>query len=177
MSKAFTREDDRGEPVMIPARPPLPAGVPNYVTARGLQRLRGEWGKLELERATVAGGEGEQTGASGERARKLELLDGRLAALANRIGSALVVDAPAEGRADEEVRFGVTVTVRPVGDGSGARSFTIVGVDEAEAATGRVAFVAPIARALLGRRVGEVVTVRRGGLEEELEILAIAHQD
>jgi transcription elongation factor GreB len=48
-----------------------------------------------------------------------------------------------------------------------------VGVDEADAASGRVAFVAPLARALLGKRVGDAVTLRTPRGEEELEVVAI----
>jgi len=162
--------------VVIPARAPLPAGVPNYVTARGLQLLREEWEQLELERAKVAAGGAQQLDNAGdERRRKQEFLEGRLAALAGRIGSASIVDPHGQAAGLDEVRFGATVTVRPTAKVTGARRFTIVGVDEANAATGRLAFVAPMARALLGRRVGDIVSVRRGGGDEELEILSIAY--
>jgi transcription elongation factor GreB len=55
------------------------------------------------------------------------------------------------------------------------RRYRIVGVDEADVAHGRVAFVAPLARALLGKKVGDGATVRTPGGEEELEVLAIAY--
>ena len=48
-----------------------------------------------------------------------------------------------------------------------------MGVDEADPAAGLVAFLAPLAKALLGRRVGDPVTAQVPGGTEELEVLAI----
>ena len=59
------------------------------------------------------------------------------------------------------------------GESGGERRYEIVGVDEADVAHGRVAFVAPLARALLGKRVGDVALLRTPRGEEELEVLAI----
>jgi transcription elongation factor GreB len=148
MSKAFTKEDDGEEAAIIPPRAPLPAGVPNYMTARGMAQLREEWSRLDQERAQLA--------RDADHTRRLAFLQGRIADLAARIGSAQLVEAPAE--APTQVRFGTTVTVRAAATDE-LRRFTVVGVDEADAATGLVAFVSPIARALLGRMAGEVVTV------------------
>ena len=49
MSKAFTKDEAWEEPI-IPPRAPVPAGVPNYVTSRGLSRLRAELAALEADR-------------------------------------------------------------------------------------------------------------------------------
>ncbi len=54
-----------------------------------------------------------------------------------------------------------------------ARSFAIVGEDEADAAAGKVSWVSPLARALLGSSVGDIVTWRRPTGDVELEIVAI----
>ena len=51
----------------------------------------------------------------------------------------------------------------------------IVGVDEADATNGRIAFVAPLARALLGKRPGDVVTFRTPRGEEELEVVSVTY--
>jgi transcription elongation factor GreB len=73
------------------------------------------------------------------------------------------------------VRFGAAVEVRAA---TGApRTYRIVGVDEAEPAAGLIAFVSPIARALLGRRVGESVSVRTPRGEEEIEIVRVDYSD
>jgi transcription elongation factor GreB len=75
----------------------------------------------------------------------------------------------------DEVRLGATVVVR---DSAGRQSrFQIVGVDEADGKTGRIAFVAPLARALLGRRVGELASVQTPRGEDDLEVVAIIHDD
>jgi len=75
----------------------------------------------------------------------------------------------------EEIRFGARVQVR-AHDGQ-VRELRIVGVDEADPTTGLVAFVAPLARALLGRRAGDGVTVRTPRGEEEVTVLAVAYDD
>lgn len=67
-----------------------------------------------------------------------------------------------------EVRFGATVTIRR-GDGR-TQTFRIVGEDEADPAHGSLAYVAPLARALMGKRVGETAEVAGS----EAEIVQIA---
>jgi transcription elongation factor GreB len=52
-----------------------------------------------------------------------------------------------------------------------------VGAVEANPAKGLVAFVAPLARALLGHRVGDLITVRTPGGEEEIEVVAVEYDD
>lgn len=165
MSKAFTRDDDSAvEPVLIPPRAPLPEGVANYVTPRGLQLLRTEQHELERERA-----EAEQQTDEAERRRALSAVTARLAALDGRLRGAVLVDSATQPR--EEVRFGASVTVRSAA--GAVRTYEIVGVDEARTGEGRIAFIAPIARALLGRRAGDVATVMTPRGEEDLEVLAI----
>lgn len=168
MSKAFTKDDDAGEaPLVVPRRAPLPEGVPNYVTERGLAALHAELVELVAERAHKADGRSDS-----ELSRELLPLSARIAELEARIASAARVDVGAAGH--DEVRFGAFVTVRYA---SGVeRTHQIVGVDEANAAGGRVAFVAPLARALLGKRAGDdaVVTTPHG--EEELEVVAVRYE-
>ncbi len=57
----------------------------------------------------------------------------------------------------------------------GPRRYQIVGVDEADAASGKIAFVSPLARALLGRSAGDTAHVRTPRGEEELEIVAVEY--
>lgn len=173
MSKAFTKEDDDGtRPLLVPQRAPLPPGVPNYVTPRGLGLLKKELAALEAQRAQIAtpGGENERSGqADAERRRALAVLQARQGELEARIGTAVLFDAAS--LPPGEVRFGTTVRVR--GESCPPRTYTLVGVDEARASEGRIAFTAPLARALLGKRVGEVVAIRTPRGEEELEVVAI----
>jgi transcription elongation factor GreB len=166
VSKAFTKEDDGGTPQFVRSRPPLPRGVPNYVTARGLAALREERGGLESERSRWE--------AAGD-AAAAAAVTARLVELDARIGGAEVVGAPAgEGR--ETIRFGAWVVLVGEGEREIERRFQIVGVDEADAASGRIAFTAPLARALLGRRAGEIAQVDTQHGEEGWLIRAIAYE-
>jgi transcription elongation factor GreB len=80
-----------------------------------------------------------------------------------------VVPAPPADR--DEIRFGARVELRAE-DGQ-LRQVRIVGVDEAEPAQGAIVFVAPLARALLGSRAGDIVTVRTPGGSEQLEVVGV----
>ncbi|WP_303312210.1 GreA/GreB family elongation factor [Hymenobacter sp. BT730] len=171
MSRAFTKEDDSLEAPIIPPRAALPPGTPNYVTPQGLEQLRAELLALEAERAQAEANRENEA----DRTRRLTVLNGRLGALQERIGSAKVVDSRTQPT--NEVRFGATITLRTRSGGKpGAeRHFTIVGVDEASIAEGKVAFVAPIARAVIGARLGQTVALRLGPKEEEVEVVAITY--
>jgi transcription elongation factor GreB len=96
----------------------------------------------------------------------------RRAELEQRIATAVPSPPPADR---DEIRFGARVAMR--GPDGALRRVQIVGVDEASPTAGLVAFVAPFARALLGRRVGEPVIVRAPGGTEELEVLSIDYDD
>jgi transcription elongation factor GreB len=169
MSKAFTSEETAPDPVVVRPRAPLPLGVPNYVTRRGLQALQRELAELERERVTAE----QRSGLGPEQQARAAALATRVTELAGRIHGAVLVDPPA-GPTDE-VRFGATVVAR---DAEGRqRRFQIVGVDEANGREGKVAFVAPIARALLGRRRGELATLRSPRGEEELEVVDIEYDE
>lgn len=156
MSRAFVRDDADQERVLLPQRAPLPDGVPNLVTPAGLELLRRERDERTREREALAS----DAGAS-DRARRLTVLREVLGQLDDRLASARVV-VPAEG--DEDVAtLGATVTVR-FGDGQ-TSSFRIVGVDEADPLEGLVAFTAPMAAAVLDRRVGDEVHACVAGRE------------
>lgn len=170
MSRAFVKEGAPDEPPIIPPRAPLPAGVPNYVTARGLALLREERAGLEAERAglSAAGDDGPE---EVDRKRRLEVATGRLKALTERIARSQVVDL--RSQPPEAVRFSATVTATD-GDGT-ERTFQIVGVDEADASEGRVAFTSPVARSLIGKRVGDTATIRTPRGDEHLTISSVTY--
>ena len=167
MSRGFVKEDDAQTPPIIPPRAALPAGTPNYVTPAGLAQLRAELAALEMARAQAEANHDNDT----DRTRQLSLHNGRLALLIERLGSARLVD-PA-GQPTGEVRFGATVTLRTVSGGKVGfeRTFTIVGVDEADVVLGRVAFVAPIARAVQGLKLGKTATLQLGPKPETVEVV------
>lgn len=173
MSRAFVKEDSAGEAPIIPSRPALPPGTPNYVTPPGLEQLRAELAELEAERTEVEANREDES----DRTRQLTILNARIGALTERLASARVVD-PKSQPADE-VRFSATVTLRTLqGLQPGLRrTFTIVGIDEASVAEGSIAFVAPIARAVTGKRVGETATLRLGRNEEVVEITSISYAE
>ncbi|TGE14313.1 GreA/GreB family elongation factor [Hymenobacter elongatus] len=172
MSRAFTKEDDVQSPTIIPPRAALPAGTPNYVTPHGLELLRAELLTLEAERAQAEANRDNEA----DRTRHLSLYNGRISDLSSRIASAKVVDPRTQP--PKEVRFGATITLRTVSGGKTGfeRKFTIVGVDEASVAAGQVAFVAPIARAVIGVKLGKTATLRLGPNEEVVEVVAISYE-
>lgn len=165
MSRGFVKEDDQEEAPFIPPRAALPDGVPNYVTPRGLQLLLDERNALEAERAAVVGSED-------ERRRAQTVIDGRLALLNERIVTARLVDHAPD---NDEVRFGSTVTfTHESGRMTGTTlTFTIVGVDEADVKQCRIAFTAPLARALMGRHTDEVAILRLGAEQQRLRVVRI----
>ncbi|PJJ58816.1 GreA/GreB family elongation factor [Hymenobacter chitinivorans] len=172
MSRAFTKEDDVQAPTIIPPRAALPPNTPNYVTPQGLELLRQELVTLEAERAQAEANRDNDA----DRTRLLSVYNGRISDLTSRIASAKVVDPKAQP--PKEVRFGATVTLRTQSGGKVGfeRKFTIVGVDEASVAAGKVAFVAPIARAVVGAKLGKTVTLKLGPKEEVVEVAAISYE-
>ena len=180
MSRGFTKEDDAQTPPIIPPRAALPPGTPNYVTPTGLEQLRAELVALEVERAQADANRDNDI----DRTHLLSLYNGRIALLTERLGNAKVVDPRTQPL--KEVRFGATVMLRTVSGGNQRpasakvgfeRQFTIVGVDEANIAEGKVAFVAPIVRAVLGAKLGKKVALRLGPQEEVVEIASIAYAE
>lgn len=151
MSVAFRRESDEEhkEPRF---ELPIPAGA-NLVTPRG----------LALIEARVAALAGELRETPDEAARTALARDLRY--WQTRRVTAEVAPVPS----GDEVAFGVRVTFRLAG---ATRTAQLVGHDEAEPATGRIAFTAPLARAMAGAMAGE--TVAFAGRDDAIEVLAIA---
>ncbi len=150
MSVAFRRESDEEhkEPRF---EIPLPAG-PNLVTARGLALIAAQVEALE---ATVA--------SEADEAR-LEEAKRSLRYWRTRQATALVAPPPPA----DEAAFGSRVTFRTGGE---VRRIDIVGDDEAEPAQGRIAFSAPLARALIGAGPGDFADF--GGRTDAIELLAV----
>lgn len=171
MSRAFVKEDDAGEPPIVPPRAALPPGVPNYVTPAGLELLRAELSELETARTKAESNREDEA----NRTRQLTILNAQISALTERLASARVID-PAN-QTEGEVRFGATVTLKTIkGPKPGmVRTFTIVGVDEADVAAGKIAFVAPIAKAVIGTKVGETASLKLGRNEELVEVVRVVY--
>ena len=173
MSRAFLKDDSNGERPIIPPRPALPPNTPNYVTPRGLEKLREELTEMETERARIEANRDD----TATRTWQLTIINGRLSELSSRIASARVVDA--KDQPVNEVRFGATVCLKTISGGKPnfKRKFTIVGVDEANVAEGKIAFVAPIAKAIQSAKKGEQVTLKLGPKEETVEVESITYDE
>jgi transcription elongation factor GreB len=154
-----------------------------YITAEGLSRLRREYDELfGVERPKIV--EVVSWAASlGDRSenadylygkKRLREIDRRLSHLSRIMKAAKVVD-PAAQVSRDQVRFGATVELADENDNR--RTVTIVGDDEADAAQGRIGWSAPLARALIGARVGDERVVRLPVGEKSYEIIAIRYPD
>ena len=185
MSKAFTKEEDDGADLAPDEAEAdaLPAGVKNYMTPRGFAALQAERRQLAREErpkvvetvAWAAGnGDRSENGDYIYGKKRLREIDRRLRFLTKRLESAVVVDPRAQ-KNHEQVFFGATVTYARNDDSE--HSVTIAGVDEADLAQGRVSWLAPIARALLKARVGDVVELRTPQGVESVEVLAIRYAE
>jgi transcription elongation factor GreB len=152
---------------------------PRFITPQGLTRIRAEYDELfAVERPKVV--ETVSWAASlGDRSenadylygkKRLREIDRRLAHLARVMKAAKVVD-PAAQAARDEVRFGATVELADEDDVR--RTVTLVGDDEADAAAGRIGWSAPLARALIGARVGDERTVRLPAGKKSYEVIRI----
>jgi transcription elongation factor GreB len=154
-----------------------------YITAEGLSRLRREYDELfGVERPKIV--EVVSWAASlGDRSenadylygkKRLREIDRRLSHLSRIMKAAKVVD-PAAQVSRDQVRFGATVELADENDNR--RTVTIVGDDEADAAQGRIGWSAPLARALIGGRIGDDRIVRLPVGEKSYEIVAIRYPD
>ena len=180
MNKAFVKESDDDEELEAEAAS-LPAGVKNYLTPGGYAALRGELLRLiDVERPEVvrivswaaSNGDRSENGDYIYGKRRLREIDRRIRFLTKRLDLAEVVDPALQENVDR-VFFGATVSLR---DEHGVETqVTIVGVDEAVPLEGRISWVAPMARALLKARIGDVVNLVTPSGHHELEILDVSY--
>jgi len=97
-------------------------------------------------------------------------LEGRVRLLEDRLARAQVIDPT--GQSPDKVRFGVTVDLEDAESGERV-TYQILGEEESDAAQGRISVTSPVARALLGKEVGDSVSVRVPKGTREFEILDI----
>lgn len=154
---------------------------PRFITPQGFAAIRAEYEALfSIERpklvdtiAWAAGnGDRSENGDYIYGRKRLREIDRRLSYLAKVMKQAKVVD-PARQEQRDTVRFGATVELADEDDLR--RTLTLVGEDEADATAGRVSWAAPIARALVGARVGDERIVRLPGGEKSYEIMTITY--
>jgi transcription elongation GreA/GreB family factor len=164
MSRAFTKEstDDlvAGE---LPERP-VPAHA-NYVTPHGREQLQARVRELQAQHEKLQAQAEEDTEAK----QKLREVERDQRYFTAQLERAALVDPAGQPR--DEVHFGAAVRILDE-DGKKHR-FTIVGDDEADVAAGKVSWASPLARAMMGAKVGDTVKWRRPAGETEVEIVAI----
>jgi transcription elongation factor GreB len=187
MSKAFTKEldnedDDQDHAVEEPAQP---AGVRNYITPNGFQRLRDELRfLLTRERPAVtqvvawaaSNGDRSENADYQYNKRRLRQIDRRIRFLEKRLDAAEVVDpeAPRAGRAATHVFFGATVHYANAAGTE--RVVRIVGLDEIDLDRNHISWMSPLARALMKSGPGDRVVLRAPGSTEQLEILEVRYE-
>ena len=147
------------------------------MTRAGFERLRDELDRLKrVERPAIikAIAEARAHGDLSENAEyhaareKQSFLEGRINDLETKVGGAEVIDAPSGG---DRVTFASTVRLEDEG-GKEVR-YWIVGSDEADPSKGRISILAPLARTLIGKRVGDSVTAQLPGGKKTFEILEV----
>jgi transcription elongation factor GreB len=161
------------------------AGVKNYITPSGLERLRDELRFLltrERPAVTQVVAWAASNGDRSENAdyqygkRRLREIDRRIRFLAKRIDAAEVVDpeTPRSGRAATRIFFGATV--RYADTAGNERVVSIVGLDEVDLDRNYISWVSPLARALMKSQPGDFVVLRAPGRTQQLQILEVRYE-
>ena len=156
MSRGFIKEGDQEEIPMVPPRAYLPKGMPNYVTHEGLEALKKEREDLENERIASSGNY-----------IMSNFIDAKMKLLINRINTAMEVDLTKANK--ETVSFGAYVKYN-------GRTVRIVGVDEADFSRGLLSFISPVAKALVGKKVGDKFEIKVPKGTETIEVQGIWYE-
>jgi transcription elongation factor GreB len=173
-TEAFVIRDDEHDDEEGPA----PLGK-RYLTRAGAERMHRELLTLLNEERPKVTAEVSAAAAQGDRSenaeyiygkKRLREIDRRIRFLQKRLDTATVV-VPAEQTDRGRVYFGATVRLEDE-DGH-VSTYQVVGADEIDAKGGRISVESPMGRALLGKRVGDVLSVMRPRGEIELTVLAI----
>ena len=166
MSRAFVKESDddtiAGE---LPERPLSPHA--NYVTPKGLELLQARVRELTEQHDQLKQQVDEDSGAR----QKLRETERDLRYFRSQLERATPVDTQNQPR--DEVHFGAIVRIED--DESNEQEFAIVGDDEADVAAGKISWASPLARAMIGAKVGETIAWRRPAGEAELSIVDIRY--
>ena len=156
MSRGFIKEGDQEEIPMVPPRAYLPKGMPNYVTSEGLEALKNECEVLENERVAANGNY-----------IMSNFIDAKMKLLIDRINTAVEVDLTKANK--ETVSFGAYVKYND-------RTVRIVGVDEADFSKGLLSFNSPVAKALVGKKVGDKFEIKVPKGTETIEVQGVWYE-
>ena len=160
-------------------RPPVKPGSP-YITPAGAASLREEsrylWREFRPEvvkalSAAAAEGDRSENAEYIYRKKQLGEIDRRLRYLGKRIDIMKIVDRPPADTA--VIRFGASITLESSIDGR--VSYRIVGVDETDAKKGHISIDSPVAKALLGKSVGDATEVELPECVANIEVIAVEY--
>jgi len=166
LSRGFVKEDDLELAGTDLLERPM-SELPNYVTANGLKQLKALEDTLLDERALLAPKKEDPTAV-----QRLAMVDRDLRYVQARLEQAILVETPKD-QAPTTVVFGTTVMVED--DEGEQHHFKIVGEDEADIALNTVSFASPLAKALIGHKVGDSVRWKRPAGDLNLEIMTITY--
>lgn len=181
MNKAFVRESEGDDDEELEPSLKLPAGTRNYITPAGHQRLKDELEHLvkrerphivEIVSWAASNGDRSENGDYIYGKRRLREIDRRIRFLAKRLDIAEVVDPLRQGDNDQ-IFFGARVTIAD-SDGT-ENTYTIVGIDEANASQGRISWISPLARALIKSREGDTIRFQSPVGLREIDILEVCY--
>ena len=154
----------------------------NYITPEGHAAIEAEFTELlKVERPALvkvvswAAGNGDRS-ENGDYIygkRRLRQIDSRLRFLMQRMDLAVIVD-PAAQQGLEKVFFGAWVKLFSLKDDT-EHTYRIVGKDELQPSLGYISWISPLARALLGKQIGDVVKVSVPAGDEEYEIIDVQY--
>jgi transcription elongation factor GreB len=154
---------------------------PNYISPSGFAALRAEYDALlgterpaivEVVSWAAGNGDRSENGDYIYGRKRLREIDRRLGWLAKRLKAAKVIDAALQ---PDRSRIFFGATVHLADDDDARRTITLVGDDETDAASGRIGWNSPLARALRGASVGDLRRVALPSGSKEWEVLAISY--
>lgn len=155
-------------------------GQKNYITPTGLQRLKQEYSELFYKERPKVVETVAWAASNGDRSenadyqygkRRLREIDRRLQFLKDRLEAVEVVD-PTQVES-EKVLFGATVTIED--ENGDQATYQIVGEDELDPKSGKISWKSPVARALLGKKESDEVTIQKPAGPEEVVIVKIRY--
>ena len=160
MSRAFVKEPEGDQAESnLPERPQ--SDHPNYMTQTGLDKMQSTVNALRQERSLLK----KEDDLSAK--TRVKVIEAELRYLEKRIQCAIPVDISKQ--ISKEIRFGATVKL--IDENDQEYIFSIVGEDEAEPNQGRISWVSPLARELVGKKTDDVVMWERPAGNLEMEIL------
>lgn len=192
MSKAFTKEDqetdfDPSEDAQDQELKSLPQHI-NYITPVGHQKLKTELSELlnktrpemtQIVAWAASNGDRSENGDYLYGKKRLREIDRRIRFLTKRLEMAQVI-RPADVAQDpvrsKQVQFGATVTLKNLTlESQPLKTISIFGIDESDPSAGKISWISPLAKALLGHQEGDEITLHLPKGDEDWEILKIQY--